>query len=67
MDSLVVVTHPQPVRLEARHIEHEATPPGSMALAYYHDERLVARSRENHKGFRSLLHDVVQSRVFLCK
>jgi hypothetical protein len=31
------------VRLEARHIEHEATPPGSTALAYYHDERLVAR------------------------
>jgi len=43
VDSLVVVTHPQPLLLEARPIHHPDTPPGSAALAYYHDERLVAR------------------------
>lgn len=43
MDSLVVVTHPHPLLLEARPIEHPDTPPGSAALAYYHDDRLVAR------------------------
>ncbi len=30
-------------------------------------EHLVAKSREKNYGFRSLLHDVVQSRVFLSK
>ncbi|MFN0018790.1 MAG: DUF1592 domain-containing protein [Pirellulaceae bacterium] len=30
-------------------------------------EQLVARSREQNYGFRSLLHEVVQSRVFLSK
>ena len=43
MESLVVVTHPQPLRLEARVLDHEATPEGSIALAYFHNERLVAR------------------------
>ncbi len=43
MDSLVVVTHPQPLLLEARPIRHPDTPPGSAALAYYHENRLVAR------------------------
>lgn len=43
MDSLVVVTHPQPLLLEARPINHPDTPPGSAALAYYHENRLVAR------------------------
>lgn len=58
MDSLVVITHPQPLRLEARHLEHDATPPGSTALAYYHDERLVARgivSDDAVAAIRSLL------------
>ena len=43
MESLVVVTHPQPLRLEARALAHESTPEGSVALAYFHNERLVAR------------------------
>ncbi len=30
-------------------------------------EELVARSRQQHYGFRSLVHEVVQSRVFLTK
>jgi hypothetical protein len=30
-------------------------------------EQLVAKSREKNYGFRSLVHDVVQSRVFLNK
>lgn len=58
MDSLVVITHPQPLRLEARHLEHDTTPPGSTALAYYHDERLVARgivAEDAVAAIRSLL------------
>jgi hypothetical protein len=43
VDSLVVVTHPQPLLLEARPITHPDTPPGSAALAYYLEDRLVAR------------------------
>jgi len=30
-------------------------------------EALVARSREKNYGFRSLLHEIVQSRLFLNK
>lgn len=43
MDELVVVTHPEPIHLEARPIEHEGVPEGEVALAYYHNGRLLAR------------------------
>jgi len=43
VESLVVVTHPQPLLLEARRIEHDPTPAGSIAMAYFHAGRLVAR------------------------
>ena len=43
MDELVVVTHPEPIQLEARSIEHEAVPEGEVALAYFHEGRLLAR------------------------
>ena len=40
---MVVVTHPEPITLEARPIEHEGVPEGEVALAYYHDGQLLAR------------------------
>jgi hypothetical protein len=43
VDQLVVVTHPAPLRLEARELEHEGTPEGSVALGYYCDGHVVAR------------------------
>lgn len=43
MDELVVVTHPEPIVLEARSLEHESVPEGEVALAYYHEGRLLAR------------------------
>src|SRR5690606_18010267 len=38
-----IVTHPSPITLEARPVEHESTPDGGVAMAYYHDQRMVAR------------------------
>jgi hypothetical protein len=43
LEQLVVVTHPDPVFLEAREIEEVNTPDGSVALGYYHDGHVLAR------------------------
>ena len=43
MEHSVVVTHPNPVALEARPLRHDTVPEGAVALGYYHDGRLVAR------------------------
>lgn len=43
MDSLVVVTYPEPLRIEVRPIEHTGAPAGSVALGYFHAGRVVAR------------------------
>ncbi|HEX6135116.1 MAG TPA: hypothetical protein VFZ24_14200 [Longimicrobiales bacterium] len=43
MEQLVVVTHPDPVVLEARPIEDVTTPDGSVALGYYYDGHVLAR------------------------
>lgn len=43
MDQLIVVTHPNPIRLDVRSIEHAASPDGAVALAYYYGGSLVAR------------------------
>ncbi|MGQ0563000.1 MAG: hypothetical protein ACT443_14140 [Gemmatimonadota bacterium] len=43
MDELIVVTHPEPVLLEARPLETDAPAEGNVALAYYHDGNLLAR------------------------
>jgi hypothetical protein len=43
VEHLVVVTHPQPITLEARPIAHETLPDGAIALGYYHEDHLVAR------------------------
>jgi hypothetical protein len=59
---MVVVSHPEPIRLEARPIEHEAVPEGEIALAYYHEGRLLARgvvSPEAVKAITGILNDPV--------
>lgn len=43
MDELIVVTHPEPVLLEARPLQTEAAAEGNVALAYYMGDHLVAR------------------------
>lgn len=43
MDQLIVVTHPDPIRLDVRPIDHARTPDGAVALAYYYGGSLVAR------------------------
>ena len=62
MEELIVVTHPEPIRLEARPIQHEAVPDGEVALAYYHEGRLLARgvvSPEAVKAIRGILSNPV--------
>lgn len=43
MEQLVVITHPDPVVLEARTISDVGTPDGSIALGYYYDGHVLAR------------------------
>ena len=43
MESLVVVTYPEPISIEARPVDTVDTPDGSVALGYYHDGHVVAR------------------------
>ncbi len=43
MDQLVVVTYPEPLRIETRPIEHFSVPEGAVGLGYYHDGHLIAR------------------------
>jgi hypothetical protein len=43
LEQLVVVTHPEPIFLEAHEIEDVNTPDGSVALGYYHDGNVLAR------------------------
>lgn len=43
MESLVVVTHPEPIHIEARPMDSMEAPEGSVALGYYHDGHVVAR------------------------
>ncbi len=44
MDHLVVVTHPEPLSIEARAVEHEAVPAGNVGLAYFYADHMIARS-----------------------
>ena len=62
MEPLVVVTHPEPLTLEAREVEHESTPEGSVALGYFFEGRLLARgvvSGEAVEAIRGLLAEPV--------
>ncbi len=43
VDQLVVVTYPEPLRIETRPIEHFSVPEGAVGLGYYHDGHLIAR------------------------
>lgn len=43
MDQLVVVTYPEPLRIETRPIEHYSVPDGAVGLGYYHAGNLIAR------------------------
>ncbi|MGH7447326.1 MAG: hypothetical protein ACRELT_07185, partial [Longimicrobiales bacterium] len=43
VEQLVVITHPDPVVLEARTIQDVSTPHGSVALGYYYDGHVLAR------------------------
>jgi hypothetical protein len=43
VEQLFVVTHPEPVRLEARPLQEDDTPRGTVALAYYHRGHILAR------------------------
>jgi hypothetical protein len=62
MEELIVVTHPEPIRLEVRYIETEPVDDGSVALAYYHDGNLLARgsvASEAVKAIRGILKNPV--------
>ncbi|HSL72051.1 MAG TPA: hypothetical protein VK864_17515 [Longimicrobiales bacterium] len=62
MDHLIVVTHPDPIKLDVRPIQHADLPEGSVALGYYHSDRLVARgvvSPDAVEAIRELLTDPV--------
>ena len=54
MDELVVVTHPEPIVLEARPIEHDGVPEGEVALAYYHDGQLLARGVVSNEAVKAI-------------
>lgn len=43
MESLVVVTYPEPIHIEARPVDTLEAPEGSVALGYYHEGHVVAR------------------------
>lgn len=43
MDELIVVTHPEPIVLEARPLDIEPPEEGNVALAYYHEGHMLAR------------------------
>lgn len=43
MDQFVVVTYPEPLKIQTRPIEHFSVPEGSVGLGYYLDGHLIAR------------------------
>jgi hypothetical protein len=62
LEQLIVVTHPDPVVLEARPIEDVETTSDSVALGYYHDGHVLARgvvANEALDAIRGLLSEPV--------
>jgi hypothetical protein len=62
VEQLFVVTHPEPIQLEARPLEQEDTPEGSVALGYYHEGFVLARgvvASDALEAIRSLLESPV--------
>lgn len=43
MDRIVIVQYPHPIELEARPVQHDAVPEGSVGLGYYYQGKMVAR------------------------
>jgi hypothetical protein len=43
LDQLFVVTHPEPIRLQARPLDQHEAPQGSVALGYYYRGSILAR------------------------
>jgi hypothetical protein len=54
MDELIVVTHPDPILLEARPIDIEPPEEGNVALAYYHDGHMLARGFVASEAVRAI-------------
>jgi hypothetical protein len=62
VEQLIVVTHPDPVVLEARQIRHTRTSADSIALGYYHEGNVLARgvvANEAVDAIRGLLKEPV--------
>lgn len=58
MDPLIVVTYPDPVELEAKPFDHETVPEDGLAVGYYLNDALIARSviaRESIDAIHSIL------------
>jgi hypothetical protein len=50
MDQVVIVTYPQPIRLEARQVQHDEVPDGTIGLAYFYERHLIARGVVTHEA-----------------
>jgi hypothetical protein len=62
VDQLFVVTHPEPLLLEVRPIDHQSAPQGSVALGYFYDGHILARgvvSRDALEAINGLLENPV--------
>lgn len=62
MEPLTVVTYPQPIVLSARRIEHDAVPEGSIGVAYYYQDALIARSVVAPESLDAI-HDILRTPV----
>ncbi|HEX6940780.1 MAG TPA: hypothetical protein VF158_15295 [Longimicrobiales bacterium] len=62
MESLIIVTHPEPVALVARPIEHEAVPEGSIGVGYYFHDALIARSVVTPESMQAI-HSILSTPV----
>lgn len=62
MDQVFVVTYPRPLPIEVRRVQHENTPEGGIALAYFFRGNLLARgvvTAEGAEAVDRLLEDPV--------
>lgn len=62
MEPLIIVTYPEPVALEAKPIEHEAVPDGSVGVGYYYHDALIARSAIAPESMEAI-HSILSSPV----
>lgn len=64
MEQLVVITHPDPVVIEARAIDDVTTPDGSVALGYYYEGHVLARGIVTAEALAAI-HGLLQEPVSL--